>query len=189
MKLAPLILAALLLLPAAAGAQPAALVEGGKAALPDAELAKLRGGFLLPGGLAVSLAVTTDTRVDGQLILRTIFTAADGTPNLRVFGRDAADAPRELSPSAGDLATRDGILRLRDLPAGARVELAGSDFDINHFVGQAFGSAVANTANGRTIDVVTTVDLDLANATPDLLGSSFFRVEAAALDATRQLVR
>lgn len=63
------------------------------------------------------------------------------------------------------------------------IHLTGADFSITHFLGGAFGSAIANTGNNRTIDTVTTVSIDLRNAGPDVLGSAFLRVEDVAIGA------
>jgi hypothetical protein len=186
MNLKSLMLLALLVVPASLNAQTFEAAGDAQKILSDADLAQLRGGFELPGGLVVNLGVTTDTRLDGQLVLRTVFTATQGSPTLRVFGR-TGDAPTELNLAAGQAATQDGIVQIRNLPGGERVDLAGNSIDVSHIVGQAFGSVLANTGNDRTIDVVTTVDLDLSHATPDLIGSSLLSVEAAAIDSTRLL--
>lgn len=57
--------------------------------VPDAELSEMRGGFLLPNGIDVSLVVRTETSVDGALVLRSVFSANQGPSSLQVF------APRQ----------------------------------------------------------------------------------------------
>lgn len=56
-------------------------------AQPVAEeiLADSRGKFLLPNGVEVAMAVQTDTSVDGQLLLRSVFTVDQGAPTLAIY--------------------------------------------------------------------------------------------------------
>lgn len=61
----------------------------------DAELATMRGGFALPNGVDISLAVQTDAAIDGALVLRTVFLADQGLPTLAVY----APAPGTTGPS------------------------------------------------------------------------------------------
>jgi len=55
------------------------------APLADAELAEHRGGFSLPNGIDVALAVQTQTRVDGDIVLRTVFTVDDGPARFAAY--------------------------------------------------------------------------------------------------------
>lgn len=61
----------------------------------DAELADNRGGISLPGGIDVSMAVETETSVDGNLLLRSVFKVDNGAPTLQVF----APSPGQVVPS------------------------------------------------------------------------------------------
>jgi hypothetical protein len=54
----------LLLMASAAFAQPG---------VPDGELAGMRGGMALPGGLTLDLGVDIRTMVDGELALRSVY--------------------------------------------------------------------------------------------------------------------
>jgi len=60
-------------------------------AVSDDDLAAATGKFTLPNGVELALAVTSDTVVNGQLILRTVFTI-DNSAQLTVFGRESANA-------------------------------------------------------------------------------------------------
>ncbi|MGI4879703.1 MAG: hypothetical protein ACRYG4_19680 [Janthinobacterium lividum] len=51
--------------------------------LPDAQLAEMRGGILLPNGTSVVVGIALETRVDGMLALRTQFSTE--TPGVQVF--------------------------------------------------------------------------------------------------------
>ncbi len=61
------------------------------APLPEEELATLTGKFILPGGGSLALSVTSDTMLNGSLILRTVLTIDQGS-KLQVFGRDDSSA-------------------------------------------------------------------------------------------------
>lgn len=158
--------------------------------IADSRLDTMRGGFDLPNGLSIGLGVTTETRIDGQLVLRTVFAANQGPPSLTTFGRDESGelvgiGAAEGSPVVGP----DGTIRIVSSGNSSRIILNGQGVDISHLAGEGIGSIIANISDSRTIDVRTTVDVDIRNATPDLVGSSLLRVESLALDVTRSLVR
>lgn len=99
-----------LLLIAAAGliAAPTGAGEmfGGAAKVSDATLQTMRGGIALPGGLNVAIGVAIETRVDGQLALRTQFSTE--TPGIQVYaGGPAAGmgAPGGTSTTASTTPT------------------------------------------------------------------------------------
>lgn len=106
----------------------------------DGELAEARGGFMLPGGIDVSIAVQSDTRVNGVLLLRTIFVADVGPATLSVFGR-TGEAPQAQSagPASGSSTSvsignaarisvgddQDGLVRLDLTEGGTGIAAAG----------------------------------------------------------------
>lgn len=103
-------------------------------AVSDAELDTMRGGFALPGGLDVALAVRLDTAVDGRLVLRTVFTADQGAPQVAVFAPPPGQAGPAVARSTGGVAA----------PATARgVEIA---FDRSNGVTMIRSSGVAAPA-------------------------------------------
>ena len=159
--------------------------------LIDEKLSSMRGGFTLPGGLQVALGVTTESRIDGQLVLRSTFTLSDGSPSLQVEARSADGSLRTLDAAQGDSFTGpDGTLTLVRKGEATQVVLNGNQLDLTHLAGtRGFGSIVANSADGRNIDISTVVGLDIRGATPDRLGSSLLRIDSLALDATAGLVR
>lgn len=163
------------------------------APLPDPELARERGGFSLPGGITLTLGVTTDTRIDGQEVLRTVVSLANGSPTLAVLGASGGSATLDqvkLTANGASVATRDGLVSLRKTGEDLRVELAGDKVDITHLVGRgALGSIVANAADNRSIEVSTSVDIGLAGVRPDQVGGAMAQANNLALDATTQLVR
>ena len=66
-----------------AHAQIDAVAQGRTAS--EQELAAAHGKFLLPNGIEVAMTVQTDTSVDGQLLLRSVFTVDKGPANLAVY--------------------------------------------------------------------------------------------------------
>lgn len=174
-------------LPALAQAMPA------KEPLSAPELDALRGGFDLPGGISIKLGVVTETKVDGQEVLRTVLNVQTGQPIVTVLARNAGltDGLTPIRARVGDagVATADGTVTLVALPNGVRVELAGDRLDVSHLLGRSFGSVVANGADNRAIDVATTVNISLGGVTADAIGASSARVDTLALDATSRLSR
>ena len=70
---------------------------GTAAAVSDEELGSLRGGFELPNGMDVTVGVQIDTRVNGDLALRTVLNIADpAESSLRVY---AAPVQQGSSPA------------------------------------------------------------------------------------------
>lgn len=171
--------------PAAAAVAP---VEFG-AALPAPRLAAMRGGFTLPGGLDVAIAITTDTKVDGALVLRSQLVIDHGPARLTVLAGQDASRLQQVDPSTG-VSTAAGTVRLSGAGSGAqRLTLSGRDYDVTHLLGNAIGSTIANRGDNRSFDVSTTVDVSLANATPALLGSALPQATNLASDVAARLAR
>ncbi|HEU0044496.1 hypothetical protein [Sphingomonas sp.] len=160
--------------------------------LSDERLAELRGGFQLPGGISVTIGVTTATRIDGREILRSTLNLRDDLPRVQVLA-DRADGagvvPVSVTADGAGLMTRDGVVRVRSATDGVRVDLSGEAIEVSHLLGGALGTVVANSANDRSIDVTTTVDIGLSGVRPDALGGAAIRAENLALDATTRLIR
>jgi len=93
-------IALLLLAQAAGGAQA---FEASP--VPDAVLAELRGGIQLPNGIDLALTVQTQTAVDGAIVLQTVFSLIDGSPELVVYappaGQTVAAEPVAVPENAG----------------------------------------------------------------------------------------
>jgi len=158
--------------------------------LSDTALQEMRGGFALPSGLDIGIGVTTETRIDGQLVLRSVLTADHGPGTLAIQGRNTAGDLVNLSVEPGGQAVGpDGTIKLVSRGDSTRLTLNGEGINVSHLLGGGYGSIVANRVDGRTIDVATTIDLDIRNAMPSNLGSTLFRVENLSLDATQSLTR
>jgi hypothetical protein len=103
---------------------------------------------------------------------------------------DLGNAPAGLDPiplTAGGpaVATAAGTVSLIASGSHMRVVLDGHSLDVHHFVGQAFGTAVANQASGDRIDSGTWLNLDLRNTGPIDAASAAIRSQDVALDALR----
>lgn len=176
----------------ALGATPPATANPfGKAAVPAEALEKMRGGFALPGGLDVSIAVQSNTSLNGAVVLRTQFLAGSGTPTLAVFGR--TDVPAGLGPldlKPGDaVAVADGVVSLAGSGSGNRITYSQRGLDVTHLAGRAYGSIADNSLDNVAIDTMTTIDIDVRGATAFNIGSTMARVDALALDAAARLSR
>ncbi len=119
-RLARLLLLPIGLLSIAAAPPPSAF---GAAAVAEEELADMRGGFTLPSGVNVAIAVQTDTLVNGNLLLRSAFVIDQGTPQLSVFvPKDGEQVPGTpagtTSSSAGPIISYDRQGGLQVIPRG-----------------------------------------------------------------------
>lgn len=127
---------------------------GDVAAMDDAALADTRGGFELPGGMDLDFAVFQETRIDGELVLRSTYALTDTGPVVSV-----------------EQVSQDADLDVIENDNGSRVTIALDGTRVSHLAGQATGSVVLNTADNRIIDTVTTVDLDLSRMAVGQVGS------------------
>ena len=151
MRLFRILLAFFALVAAAAAAQSP---FDDVAAMDDAALAGERGGFELPGGMNLDFAVFQETRIDGELVLRSTYGLTDTGPVVSV---------EQVSDSAD--------LDVIEDENGSRVTIALDGTRVTHLAGQATGSVILNTADNRIIDTVTTVDLDLSRMAVGQVGS------------------
>lgn len=171
-------------------ASPAA-AEGpfGKPAVTDETLATLRGGFALPGGVDVSIAVQSSTSVNGTPVLTTVFAVDGGPAVLSVFGASASGLSRIEIGQGGTAQTSAGTVRVEGAGSGAQVILSTSELNVRHLAGQAYGSIAANRASDVAIDTTTDITIEIRNATAMNIGSTMFKVEALALDSAARLAR
>ena len=117
---------------------------------------------------------------------RSGITVLPGTSMVPGVAVSAGPSARELP--AGLVEAGAGTIESGTLSASAdgpvrRIELQGQEISITHLAGGAFGSAIANTGSDRTVETVTSVGIDVRNASPDNLGSTFLQVGDLAADA------
>ena len=127
---------------------------GDIAAMDDTVLAQERGGFTLPGGIELDMAIIQETSIDGELVLRSSYTLADGGPVVSIE-----------QVSQGVSVQTEGDNR------GSRVTIEVPGTQVSHLAGRATGSVITNTANDRSISTMTTIDLDLSNMEVGSIGS------------------
>lgn len=210
-------------------------------AVPDAALARMRGRLALPNGLDVAIGIDIQTRVDGVLVLHTIYASEGAAPGVRVFtdGTDAqplapatvtvsspavpgapllvvdrsptgttivpteSRAPTTVNLVNGDPGTwldasgqipvpvtrngppvtiAPGAVTLTGDERGAVVTLDAPGLRIQQLIGQATGVVVANSGDNRTIETVSSVNVDLQGLSPTLL-SGVFAAQRAVLEA------
>lgn len=70
------------------------------AAVSDAELSDMRGGFSLPGGLEAIMAVQTETSVNGGLLLRSVYRIDQGPPTLQLYAPAVGQTVRAQAAGA-----------------------------------------------------------------------------------------
>lgn len=140
---------------------------GESVAMDEAALAGERGGFLLPGGIDLDFAIFQETSVDGQLVLRSSYVLAETGPVVTV----------EQVSDTGSVETSNDARGSK-----VRIEIAGSQ--ITHLAGRVTGSAILNVADNRTINTVTTVDIDLSRTSVGQVGSLMPTLDALARDTT-----
>ncbi len=90
----------------------------------DAELATMTGKFIMPNGGSLALSITSDTLVNGALVLRTVLTVDQAT-NLSVYGRTAdaaaADLPTGDKVADPQAALTTGVSVLFDRKTGTQI--------------------------------------------------------------------
>ena len=176
---------------ALAFASPASADDGffGKPAVTEEALASMRGGFALPGGLDVSIAVQSSTSVNGTPVLTTVFAVDGGPAMLSVFGASASGFSRIEVGQGGSAQSGAGTVRVEGAGSGAQVILSTPELNVRHLVGHAYGSIAANRASDVAVDTTTDITIEIRNATAMNIGSTMFKVEALALDSAARLVR
>ena len=98
----------LLALLASTAAEPTIIVRAqprpvAGAIVPDAELDHLRGGLRLPNGLDVSIGIDIQTRLNGMLVLHTVYASEGVATGIRVF-RDG-EKPVSTAPATKTIET------------------------------------------------------------------------------------
>ena len=182
------ILAVLLLCPVAAHAQDAEPFAE-QAGVDDATLSTMRGGFLLPGGLDVSVAIDSATAVNGATVLKTVLSADRGPASLSVQAPDASGTLQTLSQTGTSFAVAGGTVRVEGSGTNARVALDTPTLDVTHLLGQTIGSITSNRADNVSVDTTTNVNIVLRNVTALNLGSTMLRIDGIASDAAARTVR
>ena len=94
-----------------------------------------------------------------------------------------------LVPGGSPAAVADGNVRVETAGSGNQVILSQPALDVRHLAGDAYGSIVANRADGVSVDTITNINIDLKGTSPLNIGSTMFRVEALVVDAATRMGR
>lgn len=92
-------------------------------------------------------------------------------------------------PAGSTIVTGAGTVRQSSQAGLQTAELHGVDLSVTHLAGSAFGAAVVNAGNDRSIDTQTSLFISLGDAGPDVVGSSMLRAGEIAVDAAQFRVR
>ena len=80
------------------------------------------------------------------------------------------------------VAASSGSISLNEDDRGARVTLTTPTIEVQHLVGQATGAVLANTGNDRTIDTVSSINVNLVGVPAALLGNTLM-INRVAVEA------
>lgn len=131
-----------------------ALVALGNAPLDDSELAQMRGGFVLPNGIEIGLALQTSAMADHQLILTSTVDMAQADGTIAISARKEAGAPNEAT--------------LQVDPQSVRYAMQG--LTITQRIGGAMGTVVENSVDNRTLFVASTLTVTIGNLDTGSIG-------------------
>jgi hypothetical protein len=90
----------------------------------DDQLADMRGGFRIAGGPDISMAVRTETALDGNLLLRSVYTVDQGQATLLVYAPAAGEkvaVARTTAPPARESLGPDSMSISFDRQTGIRM--------------------------------------------------------------------
>jgi hypothetical protein len=99
-------------------------------------------------------------------------------------GAASTGTPLPVTANGPAVQTPTGSYTLTQSDRGNVVTYDAAGIQVQQLIGQATGVAVANTANNRSIDTSTTVNVDLSNVPVAQIAGSFIAARAA-LDAGR----
>ena len=83
----------------------------------------------------------------------------------------AAEGLQAVDASGAGVTTDAGVVTAARTGGIDTVQLKAADLTVIHLAGSAFGSAIANSGNDRTIDTQTTISIDLSNVGADVTGA------------------
>lgn len=123
--------------------------------LTDSELAQMRGGFVLPNGIEIGLALQTSAMADHQLILTSNVTVAQ-SGDVAISARKEAGAPNEATLQIDQQTVR----------------YAAPGFAITQRIGDSIGTVVENSSDNRTLFISSLLTVTLGNVDPGSMGGA-----------------
>jgi len=142
---------------------------------------------------ATGVSVMLDRRSGIQTVTPTFgVTSVSNVATTASAHNDAAAQGLTLLPvhSGGPAVVTDhGHVSLATTDRGSQVTLAGDQIGVAHIVGQYIATAIVNSANDRTIDTVTNINIDLRNSAPYSIGSAILQIDGLAQTVAVGLAR
>lgn len=130
--------------------------------------------------LVIDRSPTGTTIMPTSSVAATTVNLVNGDPSTWLSGEGQTQVP--VTPNGPAVAAEPGSVRLTSDESGAVVTLQAPNLEIRHLVGQATGTFVANTGDNRSIDTISSVNVDVQGLSPALL-SGIFAAQRAALAA------
>jgi len=149
-----------------------------------------------PGTVTVSMpaanggAVVVDRSPTGTTITAPTWTVpvnlnlVQGAPSIWLDAEGQKQVP--VTPNGPAVQSDSGKIKLTTDDRGATVTLDAPMLEVQHLVGQATGIVVANTANDRAIDTVSSLNVDLQGVSPALMSGMFIANRIAADAVSRR---
>lgn len=140
------------------------------------------------GTVGVPLLIV-DRSPTGTTIVPTAATSAEtvnlvnGDPSTWLSSEGQIQIP--VTSNGPPVASQAGPVRLTTDERGAVVTLQAPMAEIRHLIGQTTGVVIANTADDRRIDTVSSVNVDLQGISPALLAGIFVAQRAVLAAFTR----
>ena len=137
-------------------------------------------------GTASLPIITIDRSPSGTTILPAVTTPAatvnlvSGDPSTWLTA--AGQTPVPVVENGPAVAAAPGAISLRNDGSGAVVTLDAPMLQVRQLIGQATGAVIANTGNDRSIDTISSVNVDLQGLSPTLMGA-IFAVQRIVTDA------
>ncbi|WP_019831042.1 hypothetical protein [Sphingomonas sp. PR090111-T3T-6A] len=140
------------------------------------------GGTSVPG-TAAGASVSVSRSASGATVVSTPSTPAVTIASNASPASTGGNA-LPLTANGAPVQTASGSYSLSSTDRGDVVTYAGPSIEVQHLIGQATGVVIANTANNRTIDTASTINIDMQNV-PVAAISSAFLAARAAFDSAR----
>lgn len=130
--------------------------------------------------LVVDRSPTGTTIVPTTATPATTVNLVNGDPSTWLSGEGQVQLP--VTANGAPVPSPQGDVKLETNDRGAVVTLQTPSLSVQQLVGQATGVVLANSGSDRTIETVSSVNVDLQGVSPALL-SGLFAAQRAALDA------
>ena len=120
--------------------------------------------------LIVDRSPSGTTILPARAVGATTVNLVNGDPSTWLSGVGQVEIP--VAPNGPAVAAAPGDVRLTTGSAGAIVTLSTPTLELQQLVGQATGVVVANTADNRVINTVSSVNVDLRGLSSSLIAST-----------------